>query len=141
MSRVQLDPKFNRLMKRLPDDMVQPLKDAIQDRGLAVYDAAIGRIPVRTGDLRDSLGMKIVNNGLAVIVGFGSKEFPALWRKAGWRARFVEFGTKGSPAHHIPPQPARPFLKPALYNDTMKASLDAFRQVAADTLKKASESA
>jgi HK97 gp10 family phage protein len=127
-------------MRRLPDDIVQPVKDAIAARGQAVFDAARVRIPVRTGELRDSLGIKSANGGMASLVGFGSKEWPALWRKAGWRAKFIEFGTKGSAAHHIPPHPAQPFLRPAFYNDTMKASLQAFRDVVFNTVKGASES-
>lgn len=110
-SRTELDPRFRRLMQRLPQALTDDLSTEIARSALLVAAEAAARVPVDTGALRDSIGMRVTRTSAEV--GFDAKRFRRKWKKAGWRALFVEKGTKGSPKHNIPPQAARPFLRPA----------------------------
>ena len=110
-SRTELDPRFRRLMQRLPDAITDPIAAVIAESAQAVWADAVARVPVDTGALRESIGIRTTPTSAEV--GFSSKRFRRQWKHAGWRAKFVELGTKGSPAHHIPPMPPRPFLRPA----------------------------
>lgn len=128
-SRVEIDPKFRRLLQQLPAQVLAPLKQAIADSGTGIYAEAVRRVPKDSGDLAHSIGMRIGSGGLSVEVGFDRKRFPKQWKLAGWRAKFIEFGTKGySPGskrtdpgskttktirQRVAAQPARPFLRPA----------------------------
>jgi len=132
--RVELDPKFRRLMQRLDKDLTDPLKKEIAASGEKVFREAVLRVPVDTGDLRDSIGIRI--GAFSAEVGFDPKKFRAKWKRAGWRALFVHNGTKGSEKRNIPPQPARPFLRDA-FEANRREILERQRKVVADVLKKA----
>jgi HK97 gp10 family phage protein len=95
-STVKLDRRVTTLLNRLPDDCTAMLKRSIEESGTALYDAMVQRVPERTGKLRESIGLKYSSSGLVTFVGFSKREFPAEWKKAGWRAHFTEFGTKGT---------------------------------------------
>jgi HK97 gp10 family phage protein len=110
-SRTELDPKFRRLMQRLPADVTDQVTRAIQESAQAVWVDAVKRVPIDTGDLQASIGLRITPTSAEV--GFSSKRFRREWKRAGWRAKFVELGTKGSAKRNIPPMTARPFLRPA----------------------------
>jgi HK97 gp10 family phage protein len=110
-SRTELDPRFRRLMQRLPDAMTDPVRRAIEESAQAVWADAVVRVPIDTGDLQASIGIRITANSAEV--GFSPRRFRREWKRAGWRAKFVELGTKGSAARNIPPMPPRHFLRPA----------------------------
>lgn len=110
-SRTELDPRFRRLMQRLPGAMTDPLARTIAESAQAVWADAVVRVPVDTGALRESVGIRTTPTSAEV--GFSSKRFRKEWKKAGWRAKFVELGTKGSARRNIPPMASRPFLRPA----------------------------
>lgn len=110
-SRTELDPRFRRLMQRLPSAMVEPISAEIARSAILVAAEATARVPVDTGALRDSIGIRTTKTSAEV--GFDPKRFRRKWKKAGWRAVFIEKGTKGSPKRNIPAQPPRPFLRPA----------------------------
>lgn len=110
-SRTELDPRFRRLMQRLPDSITDSITAEIHRSAILVAAEATARVPVDTGALRDSIGIRTTKTSAEV--GFDPKRFRRKWKKAGWRAKFTELGTKGSPARNIPAQPARPFLRPA----------------------------
>jgi len=110
-SRTELDPRFRRLMQRLPDRMTDEISAEIARSALLVAADASMRVPIDTGALRDSIGVRITKTSAEV--GFDPKRFRRKWKKAGWRAVFVEKGTKGAPGRNIPPMAARPFLRPA----------------------------
>ena len=82
-----------------------------QERARRLAADASARVPIDTGALRDSIGVRITKTSAEV--GFDPKRFRRKWKKAGWRAVFVEKGTKGAPGRNIPPMAARPFLRPA----------------------------
>lgn len=133
-SRTELDPRFRRLMNRLPDDMTDPISKAIAESTEAVWADAVTRVPINTGELQRSIGKRVTPTSGEV--GFSSKRFRREWKKAGWRALFVENGTKGSPAHNIPPQPARPFLRPA-FEANREWIMQRHRRAVAETLARA----
>lgn len=133
-SRTELDPRFRRLMNRLPDTMTDPISKAIADSTEAVYLDAYQRVPVDTGDLRDSIGKKITPT--SGTVGFHYKTFRVQWRKAGWRAKFVELGTKGSAKRNIPPMPPRPFMRSA-FEANRRWIMERHRAAVAQTLARA----
>lgn len=108
--------KLRRKLRRLPDDIQRGIKNAVRDSGNLAVRAIIPEIPVQEGDLRDALTMKVGRDGLSAKVGYTPK-WKRPWRKAGWRAAYTIFGTKGGtiksgPAKgtHIPPQPPNNFM-------------------------------
>lgn len=110
-SRTELDPRFRRLMQRLPDSITEDLSAEIARSAILVAADAAARVPVDTGALREAIALRTTRTSAEV--GFSPKLSRRKWKKAGWRAKFVELGTKGSPKHKIPPMAARPFLRPA----------------------------
>lgn len=110
-SRTELDPRFRRLLQRLPDAMVEPISAEIARSAVLIAAEATSRVPVDTGALRNAIGIRTTKTSAEV--GFDPKRFRRKWKMAGWRAKFTELGTKGSAKRNIPAQPARPFLRPA----------------------------
>ena len=133
-SRTELDPRCRRLMHRLPHAMTDPISVAIADSTEAVYLDALPRIAVDTGDLRDDLGKRVTKT--SGTVGYHPKTFPRQWKRSGWRAKFVELGTKGSGARNIPPMGARPFLRPA-FEVNRQWIMDRHRAAIAQVLNRA----
>lgn len=133
-SRTELDPRFRRLMQRLPDAMTDPLARVIAESAQAVWADTVSRIPVDTGALRDSVGIRTTPTSAEV--GFSSKRFRKEWKRAGWRAKFIELGTKGSAARNIPPMGARPFLRPA-FEVNRQWIMDRHRAAIAQVLNRA----
>lgn len=134
-SRTELDPRFRRLMQRLPSDLANPISRVIAESARAVWADAVQRVPVDTGALRDSIGIR--TTPASAEVGFDAKKFRREWKRAGWRAWFIEKGTKGSPARNIPPMSARPFLRPA-FEANRQWIMDRHRAVVARVLARAS---
>jgi hypothetical protein len=89
--------------------MAEEMSTASRDGVLAVQNSVIPRIPVDTGQTRNAFADPDAIGHDAD----GSWQFglltPELVRR-GYRAKFIEFGTKGHGA--IPAQPARPFVRP-----------------------------
>jgi HK97 gp10 family phage protein len=110
-SRTELDPRFRRLMQRLPDSITDSISAEIAQSAILIAADASSRVPVDTGALRDSIGIRTTKTSAEV--GFDPKRFRRKWKRAGWRAKFTELGTKGSVKRNIPAQAARPFLRPA----------------------------
>lgn len=148
-SRVEIDPRFRRLMQRLPDAMTAPVTRAIAESAEQVAAAAQKLVPRDTGELAESIGVRVTST--SADVGFDPKKFRRLWKKAGWRAKFTEFGTKGyepgavrkaggTSSHiirrRIPARPAKPFLRPA-FAMNQKWIMDRHRKAVAETLRRA----
>lgn len=124
-SGVELDPKLRRLLQRLEPELQGPIKEVIAESGEMVAHEAARRVPIRTGALARSIGVRVGSGGWSSTVGFSEKYFKREWKKAGWRAKFIEYGTKGYTAGEkrasghgkttkaVPARPARPFLRPA----------------------------
>lgn len=128
-SRVEINPRLNRLLRRLPEDCTDELKREVREAAELVHYEALKRVPVDTGALAQALRMRIGSRGLSAEIGYSKRRWKRAWDMAGWRARFIEYGTKGyfpgdtrrtagskttkKIKRYIPPRPARPFLRPA----------------------------
>lgn len=122
-------------MQRLPSDLSDPIAKVIAESAQAVWADAVQRVPVDTGALRDSIGIRLTP--ASAEVGFDAKKFRKEWKRAGWRAVFIEKGTKGSAKRNIPPMAARPFLRPA-FEVNQKWIMERHRKAVAQVLARAS---
>lgn len=152
-SRVEVNPRLNRLLRRAEPAVTEELKDEIGQLGMAVLDGARRRVPVDTGDLRDSISIRRGSNGLSVEVGFSNTKFRRAWKRGGWYARFIEYGTKGyQPGdtrktsgsrttkkikQAVAARPARPFMAPA-FEEARAEGLPRIRQAVRRVLEKLS---
>ena len=93
---VKEDVRTRKLLSRLPDDCTLMLQRSIFSSGSNLYDEMVNSVPVRSGKLKQAIGLKTAKNGLTVFVGVSKSQFPRQWKLAGWRAHFTEFGTKGT---------------------------------------------
>jgi HK97 gp10 family phage protein len=149
---IQEDQRIHKLLQRLPEDATSMLKRSIFSSGSSLYDEMASSVPVRTGRLKEAIGLKTSRDGLTVMVGFSKREFPRQWKLAGMRAHFTEFGTKGTPkgsgaprtgrkyrrAHA--PTPAQPFIFPALIHQGQDI-IDTQRDAVEEALQRASDGA
>jgi HK97 gp10 family phage protein len=78
--------------------ITEPLKEALADSAADVEDAIrfeiVAQGAVDEGDLLDAVSKKRLSSGFRWKIGFLRKGNLRNWRKAGWRAHFVEFGTR-----------------------------------------------
>ena len=103
---------LRRKLKRMPQHVKGGVQEAIRDSVDVVYTEALARVPVKEGYLAAALGKRISSDKLGGRVGYWERGNRRKWKLGGWRAHFIEFGTrggKGTAAH-----PAQPFLGPAL---------------------------
>ena len=131
-SEVRINPRVNRLLRRLPDEIKDGLKDAYVEAAQVLQYEIMVRAPQDTGDMAASVGYRLGPKGRFVTVGPGlsGPSKARNWQRV--KARWIEFGTK---AHKIkaknrkaltdeeqffgkliqsPGTPPKPFLKPAL---------------------------
>ncbi|CUW39288.1 HK97 family phage protein [Magnetospirillum sp. XM-1] len=87
--------KLRRLLRRLPDDLTEHVKVAIKEAAEAVYTDAVSAVPKDSGELARAISLSTSPDGLSTRVGFSKRLSRTEWNEAGWRAKFVEFGTKG----------------------------------------------
>ncbi len=92
--------KLRRTLRRMPEEINEPVKHAMKEAAERIGEEARANVPVRTGALRDALLVKIGRDGLSARIGYHptAPGFKRAWKKVGWRARFVEFGTVKTPA-------------------------------------------
>ena len=95
----------------LPKEIKKELQDTIGEAAKIIYHEAQRNTPVRDGDLKSAMKIQHRGDKLAAKVGYFEKGNKRNWKKAGWRAHFTEFGTRGS--DKLPAQKAQPFLGPA----------------------------
>lgn len=105
MSRMYGAQSLRRKIKRMPDDVKGEVQAAIKDSADTIYYEALPRIPRDEGRLAEALHKRLSSDKLGAQVGYWKRGNLRNWRKAGWRAHFIEFGTRD--------QRARPFLGPA----------------------------
>jgi HK97 gp10 family phage protein len=102
--------KLSRLLRRAPDDVRLPVKEALADATQIVFSAAKQNAPVDEGDLRDQLQARLSRSGLSSQIGYLTKTA----RKKAFHAPFVHEGTKGAPEKKIPPMQRNPYMTNAL---------------------------
>lgn len=135
MSRVDGGRKLKRVLRRLPGEMIQGISQPFAQGAQDIVLDARGFAPKLSGDMAASIEAKFSNRGLTVAIGPGVRGYEADQRAQrriirgqtgrisdANRQRFfqfskglwMEFGTKGSPEHNIPPLPPHPFMGPAV---------------------------
>jgi len=144
VSRIKGVNRLRRTLRRAPDEISDGVVEVVRNGAEAVRLDAVTRVPVDEGDLRRSIDVKYGRDGLTAVVGPGASAAELAARKnkraGGVRSAFgaarradvrlskakseelfqyfkgvwIEFGTKGVPSRNIPPQPARPFMRPAM---------------------------
>lgn len=97
--------KLRRQLRRLPDEVTQPVREAIVDSADFLEFQMLSRVPRDEGDLAGSIEKRFGRDGFSAEVGPGARTKTAR-RRAGWRAHFAEFGTQK--------MPATPFVFPSL---------------------------
>lgn len=102
--------KTRKLLRKLPDDMVQPIRNAFsqgaEDIAAEAKFNVLSAGLVQSGDMHRHIKSKIGRDGFSAKIGLLTKRA----RRDAWYAHFLEFGTKGSPARNIPPLPAYAFM-------------------------------
>jgi hypothetical protein len=142
MSRIRGVNRLRRTLRRAPDEISDGVRQVVRDGAEAVRLDAIAR--VQPTSIKRSIETKYGRDGLTALVGPSAKAADLAARKnqrAGgarsafgaarrssvrlskakseelfqfFKAFWYEFGTKGVPSRNIPPQPARPFMRPAM---------------------------
>lgn len=126
--------KLRRTLQRLPKDITTEVVEVMGDYARGIQKTAIEMVPVDQGDTKEAVesarfvGRK--SNGFGWEVGFRTKKL----KRLGWKAHFIEFGTKGfdgvakvkvgpraGTQYHlkIPPMRAQPFLVPSMQANKM----------------------
>ena len=126
--RVRGRSKLRKKLSRLPDDMKKELQDVIAEEADGIYQEAQNNIPVDRGDLKEVMRVYQKGDKLSARIGFWKKGNLRKWRKAGWRAHFVEFGTRL--------QKAKPFLGP-IFRRRAPRIMKRIDKAVDDTLRKA----
>ena len=93
-------PKLRKTLKRISTGIDAPVKVEMKKAAEKIGDDARARTPIgATGDLQKSLVVKMSQDGISARIGYhpNAPGFKLAWRKAGWRAGFVEFGTVKKP--------------------------------------------
>ena len=104
---------FKRSLENLEKKLIAAAMQGLEESGGAIVDEARERVPVKTGRLKDSIGLATDEDALSVTV---KADTPY--------AKFVEFGTFKTPA--------RPFFLPAVEHERPKTA-----GRVADAIKKA----
>lgn len=135
-SRIEGPNKLRMKLRRVDPSIKRGVQDVLRDGLNRIQRDALTFVPVGTGDLRDSIEVKLSTDKLSGIVGPGVKAAEIMRKKTGsefatgsrkarlskrnkvalfqfFKGYWIEFGTKGNPKKKIPPQPARPFMSPA----------------------------
>lgn len=84
-------------LRRILTETNNNVKPAMRDSANLLHKEMVRRVPKDTGNLAQTITAYVAKNGLRAEVGFRGKK----GRRAGFYARFVEFGTKG---HKVEPK-------------------------------------
>lgn len=126
--------KVRRLLRRLPNDLVAPVRKELATGAKDILQDAKVRVPKNERVLEQALTAKGSRDGFSWQIGIRGLRAK---RKAFYGA-FVEFGTQGAPDRNIPAQPARPFLFPA-FESQKKPIIAAVRRAINRVLRRAAQ--
>lgn len=107
---------LRRKLRKVPVELRADLERAVLDSANTIERGLATEAPVDEGDLRDTLKKKIGRDKLSFRVGWWEKGNKRNWKKGGWHAHFVIFGSRahmsgGRPAGKlIPAIPANDFV-------------------------------
>lgn len=131
--------RLRRTLRRIEPEMTEQARGAMKDGAEAIKLDAVARVPVDEGDLARSIDYTLGRDGLTAVIGPAAKQVASVGGRTSAGAAFatgsrrvrrlstrnkealfqffkgywIEYGTKGSPEHNIPPMRARPYMGPA----------------------------
>ena len=92
--RVRGVSKLRRKLSRMPKEVQKDVEAALRDGANLVFRDAQANVRRRFDDLAETMKIKRGSRGLSFRIGYWKKGNIRNWRKAGWRAKFIEFGTR-----------------------------------------------
>lgn len=134
------DSRLRQKLRRFPVVLTENIRTAMTQSGYELSGQIAANAPKKTGVLAENVRFLVSGDGLSVRVGYGETThneageltgsfFKREWKKAGWRAVFIEYGTR-----YIA---ARPFVRPA-YRAMLPAILKRIDAAVNATLERAS---
>lgn len=81
-------------LSRMPKEVQREVEAGLRDGANLVFRDAQATVRRQFDDLADAMKLKRGSRGLSFRIGYWKKGNIRNWRKAGWRAKFIEFGTR-----------------------------------------------
>lgn len=113
MAIIKGQGNLRRTLAKLPEDIRKLVADALKQSAEDIFNDAQSLVPKNTGLLAKNMHIKKGSRGLSYQIGYWKKGNIRKWRKAGFRAKFIEFGVRG--------RAAQPFMAPAWRKNEQKA--------------------
>ena len=85
-------------LSRMPKEIQREVEAGLRDGANLVFRDAQANVRRRFGLLADAMKLKRGTRGLSFRIGYWKSGNIRNWRKAGWRAKFIEFGTRNQRA-------------------------------------------
>ena len=104
--------RLRRTLKRMPPEFTDAARKSVSEAAELIKFQQLRDVPVETGDLAQSIEIRLGSDKLSAEIGPGARTKKAQ-RLAGWRAKFTEFGTEPS-RKRKGGTPAKPFVVPSL---------------------------
>jgi len=86
--------KLRRKLSRMPKEIQKEVENGLRDGANIIFREAQITVRRRFDDLAEAMKIKRGSRGLSFKIGYWKKGNIRNWRKAGWRAKFIEFGTR-----------------------------------------------
>lgn len=112
MSSLRGVGKLRRKLSRMPKEVQFEVEKGLRDGANIVYRSAQQKVPRRFGFLAEAMHLKRGSRGLSFSIGFWKKGNIRNWKKAGWRAGFIEYGTRDIRRD--------PFMTPAYFENEQR---------------------
>ena len=105
MAIIRGQSQLRRTLAKLPKDIQKLVSDALKKSAEDIFNDAQRLVPRDQGLLAKNMHIKRGSRGLSYQIGYWKKGNIRKWKKAGWRAKFIEFGVRG--------RTGTPFMAPA----------------------------
>ena len=86
--------QLRRTLNKLPKDIQKLVEVALKKSAEDIFDDAQSLVPKNRGLLAKNMHINRGSRGLSFEIGYWKKGNIRRWKKAGWRAKFIEFGTR-----------------------------------------------
>jgi len=93
-SRLTGANRLRRKLSRMPKEIQKDVEVGLRDGANIIFREAQATVRRRFDDLAEAMHIKRGTRGLSFQIGYWKKGNIRRWRKAGWRAKFIEFGTR-----------------------------------------------
>jgi HK97 gp10 family phage protein len=128
--RVINQSRLRRKLRRFPEELRADIRNAMVVSAAELRDEIRANAPRKTGALAEAADYTLSRDGLSAKVGYSREAgFKRQFKRAGFKAHWLEFGTKHSAA--------QPFIRPA-YRAKLKGILNRIDSAVRKTLRRAS---